>query len=399
MKYIMKNLSVSLIASAWVAVLVSFSGPAIVIFQAAKVANLTAVQVSSWLWAASIASGVCGLILSYRYKLPVICAWSTPGAALLVSSWMNYSYAEAIGAFLVSSLLVFVAGITGIFEKLMNKIPNEIVSALLAGILFNFGMDVFKTAETDMAVFAVMAISYYLVKITYPIFSVLVSLLLGILYTYFTNEFSFSQIQLEWTTPVFTAPVFNLQAIISLAVPLFIVTMLSQNAPGVGVLKASGYTKLPISQMISFTGVISGIFAFFGSHAVNLAAITAALCTNEDSHPDPKKRYIAGVFCGVFYILIGLFGSTIAVLFFTLPQSVIAIIAGLALLGAIASGIAQSFTKDSNHEAALVTLLVTASNVSLFGIGSAFWGILAGLSVLFILSFNKENWFKKRAIS
>lgn len=332
----------------------------------------------------SIASGLCGLILSFRYKIPIICAWSTPGAALLVSSWMNYTYAEAIGAFLVSLLLIFVAGVTGIFERLMNKIPNEIVSALLAGILFNFCINIFKTAETDFNVFIIMAISYYLLKNIFPLFSVSGSLLLGLLYTYFNAEFNFENVHLQLTTPLFTMPEFNLQAIISLAIPLFIVTMVSQNAPGVGVLRASGYNKVPISSVISFSGVLSAIFSFFGSHAINLAAITAAICTNEESHSDPSKRYIAGIFCGILYILVGLFGSTIAVLFFTLPQSVISIIAGLALLGAISSGISQSFSKGCNHEAAIATLLLTASNISLFGIGSAFWGIILGLIVLYL---------------
>ncbi len=393
MHNIKDDISFSAIVAGLISVLVSFSGPALIIFQAAKIANLSALQLSSWLWAVSIASGLCGLILSFRYKLPIICAWSTPGAALLVSSWMNYSYAEAIGAFLLSALLVFITGITGIFEKLINKIPNEIVSALLAGILFNFGMNVFKVAETDIVVFIIMALSYYITKVMFPIFAVLVSLSLGILYTYVNNEFSFSQINLEWTTPIFTAPEFSLSATISLALPLFIVTMLSQNTPGVGVLRASGYNKLPISPIISFTGILSVFFAFFGSHAINLAAITAAICTNEGSHPDPNKRYIAGIFSGLLYILVGLFGSAIAVVFFSLPQSVISIIAGLALLGAISSGISQSFAKGCNHEAAIATLLVTASNVSLFGVGSAFWGIIVGLFVLFISSYNKKQLF------
>ena len=247
MNNIKEDLSISAIITGAIAVLVSFSGPALVIFQAAKIANLSALQLSSWLWAVAIASGLCGLILSYRYKLPIICAWSTPGAALLVSSWVNFSYAEAIGAFLISSLLVFTAGITGVFEKIMNKIPNEIVSALLAGILFNFGMNVFKTAETDIILFVIMTFSYYVVKVTFPLFAVLVSLILGILYTYINNEFSFSQVHLEWTNPIFTAPEFSIPAVVSLALPLFIVTMLSQNAPGIGVLRASGYNKLPIS--------------------------------------------------------------------------------------------------------------------------------------------------------
>lgn len=389
-----KDLSVSAIVSGAIAVLVSFSGPALIIFQAAKMANLTEAQLSSWLWAVSIASGLCGLILSVRYRLPVICAWSTPGAALLVSSWMNYSYAEAIGAFLVSSALVFIAGISGIFEKLMNKIPSEIVSALLAGILFNFGINVFRTAETDLTVFIIMVLSYYLMKKILPLFAVIGSLILGITYTYFNGEFGFDNIRVEWTNPVFTFPELNIQAIISLALPLFIVTMLSQNAPGVGVLRASGYHNLPISSIISFTGIISGIFSFFGSHAINLAAITAAICTNEEAHPDPEKRYIAGVFCGVFYIFVGLFGSTIAIVFFTLPHSVISIIAGLALLGAISSGISQSFSHGKDHEAAIATLLVTASNMSLFGVGSAFWGIVTGLTVLYINSLNKQSLLK-----
>ena len=385
-----KDISVSALVSGAVAVLVSFSGPALVIFEAAKIADLSAVQLSSWLWAVSIASGLCGLILSFKYKIPIICAWSTPGAALLVSSWMNYTYAEAIGAFLVSSLLIFVAGITGLFERLMNKIPNEIVSALLAGILFNFGLNIFKTAETDFSVFMIMVISYFLLKNTYPLFSVLGSLLLGILYTYFNAEFNFDNVHLQLTTPVFTAPEFNLQAIISLAIPLFIVTMLSQNAPGVGVLRASGYNKVPISSVISFSGALSTVFSFFGCHAINLAAITAAICTNEESHPEPSRRYIAGIFCGILYILVGLFGSTIAVLFFTLPQSVVSIIAGLALLSAISSGVSQSFSKGCNHEAAIATLLMTASNISLFGIGSAFWGIIIGLIILYISSFKNK---------
>ncbi len=395
-KKIIKDFSVSASVAGILAVLISFSGPGIIIFQAAKVANLSPEQLSSWIFSVSIASGIAGLFLSIKYKSPIICAWSTPGVALLISSFSYYSYSEAVGAFIISSILIVFFGISGLFETVMNKIPTGLAAALLAGILLRFGIDLFKVSESNFILFFIMVSIYFISKLISARYAVIFSLVAGISYSIISDSLNLGNISWDITAPVFTYPNFSFNSILGLALPLFIVTMVSQNVPGVAVLKASGYSKTPISPLITVTGIVSLIFSFFGSHAINLAAITAAICTSKESHNDKDKRYISGIVCGIFYIFVGLFGSTLTVLFFAIPDGIIVIISGLALLGIIVSSIAQSVENSKVREASIITFLTTASGVSLLGIGSAFWGLLFGLLVLFIQNKTVISLFKKQ---
>ncbi|WP_423908636.1 benzoate/H(+) symporter BenE family transporter [Candidatus Spongiihabitans sp.] len=382
----LKDFSISALTAGFVAVLVSFAGPSVIVFQAAQVADLSQAQLSSWIWAISIASGLSCLLLSIKYKVPVICAWSTPGAALLVTSLMNYGYNDAIGAFLVSSFLIFLLGVTGIFAKAMDLVPKEISAALLAGILLNFGLDVFHAAQNSFISATIMIGVYYIAKRFFLRYAVLLSLVAGMIFSYSLNQFYFEDVVLSLARPMLTMPGFSIEAIIGLGLPLFVVTMVSQNVPGVSVMRAASY-KAPISPIISTTGVMSLLFASFGSHAINLAAITAAICTNEEAHIDPARRYIAGIFCGLFYIFVGIFGATLVSLFVAMPKDVVIVIAGLALMGSLMSSLIQSLESPQNREAGLMTFLVTASGFTLFGIGSAFWGLITGI-VVFL--FNKK---------
>lgn len=381
------DISFSACIAGLIAVIVSFAGPGLVILEAANVSGMNVHLLSSWFFSISVASGIAGLILSLVLRTPIICAWSTPGAALLVTSLSGYSYKEAIGAFLISSLLIFLSGITGVFEKLMNKVPKEITSALLAGILLNFGIKLFSAAELNLSAFLVIFIVYLLLKKHAPMYSALGALFVSILFSF--NQVSIPNHIISFNEPIFTLPVFTWSSFIGLSLPLFIVTMASQNAPGVSVLKSSGYENAPISTIISTTGLFSAVFSLFGSHAINLAAITAAFCTSDNAHRDVNKRYISGVVCGVCYIGVGIFGAGIIQMLFSLPGYILSILAGLSLLPSISLGIRQSFTSGDNLDAALVTLLTAASGLTIFGVGSAFWALFLGVSVKFIFNMGK----------
>ncbi|WP_368042548.1 benzoate/H(+) symporter BenE family transporter [Ectobacillus sp. JY-23] len=374
-----RDISASALTAAFVATMVGYAGPLLIIFQAAELAGLNHAQLSSWIWAISFGCGITSFFLSMYYRVPVLTAWSTPGAVLLVSGWAQYSYSEAIGAFFISAVIITILGITGIFEKLMNRIPMAIISAMLAGVLLQFGLDVFVSIGSFPALVVPMILVYVLTKRWLPRYAVILTLLVGISLAAGFGRFHFHDVTVSAVYPVFTMPTFSLDSLIGLALPLCIVTMTAQNATGIGVLRASGYNT-PASPLISVTGIASLLLAPFGSHSLNIAAITAAICTGEEAHPDKNKRYIAGMAAGVLYVLYGFGGATITSFFSAFPRELILVIGGLALLPSISSSLAQAMA-GSQKESALITFLVTASGVTAFGIGSAFWGLLAGICV------------------
>ena len=378
LKNIKNDFSLSALVAGLIAVIVSYAGPFVIVYQAALAGHATAEQITSWVWAVSIGSAITGIYLSLKYKQPIITAWSTPGAALLVIALPAYSFEQAIGAFILSSLLIFLIGLSGFSQKLMDKVPAPIAAAMLAGILFKFGLEVFTSISIDALIVLPMILIYFLGKVFFARYAVLASLALGIIIALFFNDLSFSSINVSFAVPVFTQPSWSLSAFINVAIPLFIVTMASQNVPGIAVLKAAGY-KPNVNSLISFTGFISLILAPFGSHGLNLAAITAAICTGEEAHTYKSKRYIAGLATGGFYLLIGIFGSTLIVIFATLPKVLVASIAGLALFPAISNALSIASAEPKYQEVALVTFLLTVSGVSFFGISSAFWGLVAGV--------------------
>ncbi|MNI31929.1 Inner membrane protein YdcO [compost metagenome] len=361
-----------------ISVIVNYGGTFVLVFQAAKVAGLSPELTSSWIWSISIGVGVTGIWLSYRYRVPIITAWSTPGAAFLASALAVTPYAEAIGAYIVSALAFIILGLSGTFERLVRLIPPGIAAGLLAGILLQFGIAAFGGAQVDPVLVAVLFIAYALLRRFTSRFAVVGILVLGLSLLLISGKVDLRHIELTLAMPVFVAPVFSVKALLGVALPLFVITLTGQYMPGMLVLRNDGF-KTSANPILTITGVGSLIMAPFGSHAFNVAAITAAICTGKEAHEDPTKRYIAGIACGVFYVLVGVFGVTLAALFLVLPATFIATLAGLALLGAIGSSLANAMADPKGRETALITFLATAANITLLGVGGAFWGLIAGL--------------------
>ncbi|MDR2306743.1 MAG: benzoate/H(+) symporter BenE family transporter [Paucimonas sp.] len=381
--------SPSAVVAGFIAMLTGYTSTLVLMFQAGQAAGLTQGQISSWIWALSIGMAVCSIGLSLRYRTPITVAWSTPGAALLITSLGGVSYGEAIGGYIICALLVLICGVTGSFERLVRRIPASLASALLAGILFRICSEIFVAVQHQTLLVLAMFISYLLTKRLAPRYCVLAALLVGTALSGMLGLLDFSGFQLEVATPVWTTPSFSLAATISIGIPLFVVAMTSQNMPGVAVLRADGY-QVPASPLISATGLASLLLAPFGAHGINLAAISAAICTGPHAHEDPNKRYTAAVWCGIFYGIAGIFGATLAALFGALPKELVLSIAALALFGSIMNGLSVAMGEAREREAALITFMVTASGLTLFSIGSAFWGIVAGVLTLMILSPRKS---------
>ena len=377
--------SASAIVAGFIAMMTGCTSSLVLMFQAGQAAGLTTAQISSWIWALFMGMAVCSIGLSLRYRTPITVAWSTPGAALLVTSLGGVAYPEAIGAFITCAVLVMICGLTGSFERLVKRLPASLAAALLAGILFKIGSEIFVAAQHRTALVLGMFFTYLIVKRLSPRYAVLGALLVGVALAGLLGLLDFSGFALEVALPVWTTPEFSLAATISIGIPLFVVAMTSQNMPGIAVLRADGY-QVPASPLISATGIASLILAPFGSHGINLAAISAAICTGPHAHEDPSKRYTAAVWCGIFYGIAGVFGATLAALFAALPKELVLSIAALALFGSIMNGLNVAMSEPREREAALITFMVTASGLSLFSIGSAFWGIVAGVITLLILN-------------
>ncbi|MEV4341352.1 benzoate/H(+) symporter BenE family transporter [Streptomyces sp. NPDC049590] len=386
----LRDASPSAVLAGLVAVVVSCSGTLVIVLAAASAGHLDPAQTTSWVWAICIGSGLTCVGLSLRTRMPVITAWSTPGAALLVTSLGAYSYAEAVGAFLVTGVVITLIGLTGVFGWLMRQVPAAVVSAMLAGILFGFGTHVFTSLKTAPVIAGSVLFAYLLAKRLLPRYAVLIALAAGVAGSAVTSRLHVHVGTIELARPVFTVPEFSLASLVGIAVPLIVATLASQNAPGMAVLSASGY-RPGDRLLIGTTGVASTVLAPFGSHAVNLAAITAAICTGPEAHPDPRRRYVAGVSCGACYLLVGAFGSTLVAFFTGLPGELVAAVAGVALFGALAGGLTGAVKEERDREAALITFLATASGVTLFGIGSAFWGLVLGVAAHLVLSGHRRG--------
>ena len=393
--YFFRDLSLSTATAGFVAVLVGFTSSVAIVFQAAQAFAATPAQTGSWLWALGLGMGLCTLLPSLYLRKPVMVAWSTPGAAVLATAGLagGFSMAEAVGAFMVCAALITLFGVTGWFERVMQRLPLAIASGLLAGVLARFGMQAFVAAQTDLPLVLLMLAAYLLGRRITPRFVVPLTLVLAIGFVAVTQGFRGPTLEFALTVPVFVAPVFTLAAAVSLALPLFVVTMASQNLPGVAAIQAAGYGNppgaaaeagVPISKIITLTGVATLVLAPFGGFALNLSAITAAICMGPESHPDRQRRYTAAVVCGAIYVLIGLFGAAIVAALTAFPQELIAAIAGLALLGTIANALHVALRDEAHREAALITFLVTLSGVVIGGVGAAFWGVLAGAAALFV---------------
>ncbi|NUN60146.1 MAG: benzoate/H(+) symporter BenE family transporter [Burkholderiaceae bacterium] len=386
-----KDLSLSAFTAGFVAVLVGFTSSVAIVFQAAQAFQATPAQITSWMWALGLGMGLCSMLPSLWLRKPVMVAWSTPGAAVLATAGLagGFSMAEAVGAFMVCAALITLAGVTGWFERIMGRIPMEIASALLAGVLARFGLQAFAAAQTALPLVLLMLGSYLLARRFLPRYAVVCTLAVAILYVAIRGQMAWSAVAFELATPQFTMPQFTWSALVSLALPLFVVTMASQNLPGVAVMRATGY-QMPVSGLITLTGLATLVLAPFGAFALNFSAITAAICMGPEAHENPERRYTAAVSCGAIYVVIGIFGAVVTGLLTAFPKELVVTIAGLALLGTIGNGLSVALRDEGHREAALITFLVTLSGVVIAGVGSAFWGVVAGSLALFVQQYARR---------
>lgn len=387
-----KDLSLSAFVAGFVAVLVGFTSSVAIVFQAAQSFGATPAQITSWIWALGLGMGLCSLVPSLLLRKPVMVAWSTPGAAVLATAGAagSFSMGEAVGAFMVCSLLVILVGATRALERVADRIPMEIASALLAGVLARFGIQAFAAAQTALPLVLLMVGAYLVARRMAARYAVVVTLVVGILWVLITGQMAWSMEPVRLAMPVFVAPQWSVSAIVSLAIPLFVVTMASQNLPGMAVIRASGY-ELPVSRLITMTGWASLVLAPFGAFALNFSAITAAICMGPEAHEDRSKRYTAAASCGAIYIVIGLFGALVTGLLTSFPKELVVAIAGIALLSTIGNGLASALRDERHREPALITFLVTLSGITLMDIGSAFWGVVAGSLALFVQQYKQSR--------
>ena len=376
-------MSLTAVTAALVATLVGFTSSIAIIFSAAQGFGADAAQIGSWVWALCIGCAICSIVPSVWLRMPVMIAWSTPGAVVLATAAATgrFGMAEAVGAFIVSAGLITLAGVTRLFERLMNRIPMAVASAVVAGVLAGFAMQAFAAAGKTQGLVLAMLAAYLLGKRLAPRYAVVLTLIVGVLFAWGAGMLQVSAIQWGLAVPVFTMPRFTWQAIISLALPLFVVTMASQNLPGVAVARAMGY-RLPISPILILTGLFTLLLAPFGGYALNLSAITAGICMGTEAHPDADKRYTAAVVWGVCMLVIGVLGVAVAGVLQALPPQLVQAIAGLALLSTIGGGLVSALEQAQHREVGVITFLVTLSGVELLGVGSAFWGVVAGVLAL-----------------
>jgi benzoate membrane transport protein len=377
--------SFSAVIAGFIAVAVSYAGPMVVVLQAAHAAHLGDELTASWVSSIAIASGITCIVLSVATRQPVVVAWSVPGAALLLAALGHYPYSDALGAYVVAALAALVLGVTGWFGKIMEAVPQPVVAALLAGVLLPFVLKASGAVVEAPVVGGGLVLAFLLGRRLVPRYAVLVALAAGAALAAATGEVRMPNLSWDFSGPVWTTPTFGLPAIVGISVPLLVVTMAGQNAPGLAMMRQLGYDAGD-RAMIGGASLAWVLSAPFGSHGINLAAITAGICAGREAHPDAARRYIAGISCGAFYILFGVFSTTAVALVAAVPATLLTALAGVALLaatqGAIVDAVAprRGGTQAAPHaiDAAVVTLAVTASGVSAFGIVAPFWGLVAG---------------------
>ncbi len=367
----------------FVAVLVGYTSSVAIVFQAAAALGATQAQTVSWMWALGLGMGLTSAGLSLAYRRPVLTAWSTPGAALLVTAGVGVPMNEAIGAFIVCAMLITLAGTTGWFARVMDRIPQALAAALLAGVLTRFAFDAFLSVRSEPTLVLTMFAAYLAGRRWWPRYAVPGVLTAGVCVAWWQGQLHVGAVPWQWAQPVFTMPAFSVAATVGIALPLFVVTMASQNLPGVAAQRAAGYDT-PVSPAITVTGLATLVLAPFGAYALNLAAITAAICMGREAHEDPAKRYMAAVMAGLFYVVLGLLGGAVVGLLAAFPKELVLALAGFALLATIGGGLAVAVKDESSREAATVTFIVSASGLTLWGVGAAFWGVVAGALALLL---------------
>ena len=377
----LSRLKLSHLAAGAIVVLVGYTSSVAIIFQAIEAVGATQAQANSWLVVLGLGMGLTSLILSLWFRMPILTAWSTPGAALLATGLNGVPISEAVGAFLFCGALLTLTGLTGWFERLARLIPDSLANALLAGILFQFGLSAFAALGDDAALVGIMGATFLAGRVMFPRYTIPAVLVAGCLWAGFSGSFGdLEALDLSISMPEFVAPAVSFPVLIGVGLPLYIVTMCSQNMPGVVTLRGAGYTP-PVSASLTVTGLASLLLAPFGGFAFNLAAITAAICAGPEADDDPKSRYLSSAVAGVLYCLVGLGGATVISLFLIAPKALIAAVAGLALLSTIGNSLSAALSDSRGREAALITFMMTVSGVSFFGIGAPFWALLMGLAV------------------
>ncbi|MDB0001707.1 benzoate/H(+) symporter BenE family transporter [Oceanospirillaceae bacterium] len=378
------------ISAGFIAPLVGYTSSAAIIFQAANSTGANDAMITSWFWALGLGMGLSTIGLSLFFKQPILTAWSTPGAAILVTSLAGVPLAEAIGAFLLCSVLLTLVGLSGWFDRLMAFMPQSIAAAMLAGVLLPFAMHMIMSLESQLALVLTMIMTFFISRVFWPKLAIMVTFLMGILIAWVQNLIIWQSLSLQISSPIWTTPEWSLSATIGVAIPLFIVTMASQNLPGIVVLRSHGYDA-PAAPLITWTGITGLLMAPFGGFAFNLSAIMAAICMGKDVDTDPQQRYRSAVWAGLFIVATGIFADSLTGLFNSLPQALVISIAGLALLGTISSSLSTALVRESERIPAMITLITTASGVALWGIGSAFWGLVIGVSALLIQHYSTNS--------
>lgn len=384
MQKLIQDFSIPAVFAGFITFLIGISVSAVLVIQAAQILGANTAQITSWFWALGLGIGLAGMFLSWKLKYPVSTAWSTAGLALIIATGSGYSLNEAIGAFLVCGLITAVLGYLGIFERVLTLIPQSLTSAMLAGVLLKFGIELFASLKTDWGFILSLLAVYIVAKKLTPRYSIVLTVIAAVALCPVFLDFHTPAVTWSMAQPVWMTPDFTWSAILGLALPLFVINMASQYLPGIAMIKSYGYQP-DVNKLIGGTGLIQTLLAPFGCYSVNIAAISAAVSLDDQVHPDPSKRYIAGISCGFFYVLMGLFAATLTSLLMSFPHIFIVALAGIALFGTISHNIALAFHEVSDREAALMTFLFSASGVQFFGIGSAFWGLLFGFAVSFIM--------------
>ncbi|ENW16014.1 MULTISPECIES: benzoate/H(+) symporter BenE [Acinetobacter] len=384
-KTLKNDWSISATVAGFLAVLISYSGPLIIFFQAAQRAHVSTDMMVSWIWGISIGAAVSGIYLSIKYKTPVITAWSAPGTALLVTLFPNVSLNEAVAAYITSAIVIFLIGVTGYFDKLLKWIPQDVAAGMMAGILFQFGIGLFTASDSMPFIVFSMLIVFLIAKRLMPRYTMIWVLAAGVLLSLILGKMNPVDVSFSLAIPQWISPEWTWNTTLNLAIPLILVSLTGQFLPGMAIMKLSGYDT-PAKPIITVTSIASLAVACVGGITIVLASITAALCMGKDAHELKEKRYITGIANGIFYILGGLFAGSIVMLFSLLPKELVAALAGLALLGAIATNISVAMKNDNQRDAALITFLATASGMHFLGLSSVFWGICIGVIAHFILT-------------
>lgn len=384
-KTLKNDWSISATVAGFLAVLISYAGPMIIFFQAAQQADVSSSMMASWIWGSSIGAAITGIILSIKFKVPVITAWSAPGTALLVALFPGITLNEMVAAYISSAIIIFIIGVTGSFDRFLKAIPQGLAAGMMAGILFQFGIGLFKATDSMPYVVFGMLLCFLLAKRFSPRYAIIWVLIAGISLSFIFGKINPVAMSFSLAIPELIMPQWTWSSTLNLALPLTIVSLTGQFLPGMAILKLSGY-DMPAKPILSLASIVSVGVAIVGGITIVLAAITAALCTGKDAHELKEKRYIAGIANGIFYILGGLFAGSIVMLFSILPKELVAALAGLALLGAIATNISTAMHNESQRDSALITFMATASGMSFLGLSSVFWGICIGIVAHVILT-------------